>query len=60
MLPRNGIMGSTSTEAKVFTPNGTVTRATVFQTLYNMEGQPDSAEMPGRGWRRPWCPLMET
>ena len=42
----NGIMGSTSTEAKVFTPNGTVTRATVFQTLYNMEGQPDSAEMP--------------
>lgn len=41
----NGIMGSTSTEAKVFTPNGTVTRATVFQTLYNMEGQPDPAEM---------------
>ena len=40
----NGIMGSTSTDAKVFTPNGTVTRATVYQTLYNMEGKPAVAE----------------
>ena len=40
----NGIMGSTSTEAQVFAPNGTVTRATVFQTFYNMEGQPAVTE----------------
>ena len=36
----NGIMGSTSTDAKLFAPDGTVTRATVYQTLYNMEGRP--------------------
>ena len=42
----NGIMGSTSTEAQVFAPNGTVTRATVFQTLYNMEGKPVVSELP--------------
>ena len=40
----NGIMGSTSTDAKVFTPDGTVTRATVYQTLYNMEGKPAVTE----------------
>ena len=40
----NGIMGSTSTEAKVFTPNGMVTRATVFQTLYNAQGKPEVGE----------------
>ena len=40
----NGVMGSTSTDAKVFTPNGTVTRATVYQTLYNMEGKPAVTE----------------
>ena len=40
----NGIMGSTSADAKVFTPDGTVTRATVFQTLYNMEGKPAVSE----------------
>ena len=40
----NGIMGSTSADAKVFTPDGTVTRATVFQTLYNMEGKPAVTE----------------
>ena len=40
----NGIMGSTSTDAKVFTPDGTVTRATVFQTLYNLEGKPAMGE----------------
>ena len=40
----NGIMGSTSTEAQVFAPNGTVTRATVYQTLYNMEGKPAVTE----------------
>ena len=40
----NGIMGSTSTDANVFNPNGTVTRATVFQTFYNMEGQPAVTE----------------
>ena len=40
----NGIMGSTSTDAKVFTPNGTVTRATVYQTLYNLEGKPAVTE----------------
>ena len=39
-----GIMGSTSAESKVFTPNGTVTRATVYQTLYNMEGKPAVTE----------------
>ena len=41
----NGIMGSTSTDAKVFTPDGTVTRATVYQTLYNMEGKPAVTEV---------------
>ena len=40
----NGIMGSTSTDAKVFTPDSTVTRATVYQTLYNMEGKPAVTE----------------
>nr|WP_276856641.1 alpha/beta fold hydrolase [Intestinimonas timonensis] len=40
----NGIMGSTSTDAKVFAPDGTVTRATVYQTLYNMEGKPAVTE----------------
>ena len=40
----NGIMGSTSTDAKVFTPDGTVTRATVYQTLYNLEGKPAVTE----------------
>ena len=40
----NGIMGSTSADANVFSPNGTVTRATVFQTFYNMEGQPADTE----------------
>ena len=45
----NGIMGSTSADAKVFTPNGTVTRATVFQTLYNMEGKPAVSETAPEG-----------
>ena len=40
----NGIMGSTSAGANVFSPNGAVTRATVFQTFYNMAGQPAVAE----------------
>ena len=40
----NGIMGSTSADAKVFTPDGTVTRATVYQTLYNMEDKPAVTE----------------
>ena len=37
-------MGSTDARVKVFTPNGTVTRATVYQTLYNMAGKPAVAE----------------
>ena len=45
----NGIMGSTSTDAKVFTPDGTVTRATVFQTLYNLEGKPAVTETATEG-----------
>ena len=45
----NGIMGSTSTDAKVFAPNGTVTRATVFQTLYNLEGKPAVSETAPEG-----------
>ena len=45
----NGIMGSTSTDAKVFAPNGTVTRATVFQTLYNLEGKPAVSETAAEG-----------
>ncbi len=40
----NGVMGSTDAGVKVFTPNGTVTRATVYQTLYNMAGKPAVAE----------------
>ena len=36
----NGLMGSTSTEANVFNPGGTVTRAEVYQIIYNMEGRP--------------------
>ncbi len=40
----NGVMGSTSADAQVFAPNGTVTRATVYQTLYNMEGKPAVTE----------------
>ena len=34
-----GIMNGTN---KGFEPTGTVTRATVYQTLYNMEGQPEA------------------
>ncbi len=45
----NGIMGSTSADAKVFAPNGTVTRATVFQTLYNLEGKPAVSETAAEG-----------
>ena len=45
----NGIMGSTSADAKVFAPNGTVTRATVFQTLYNLEGKPAVTETAPEG-----------
>ena len=45
----NGIMGSTVADAKVFAPNGTVTRATVFQTLYNMEGKPAIADTAAEG-----------
>ena len=45
----NGIMGSTVAGAKVFVPNGTVTRATVFQTLYNMEGKPAIADTAAEG-----------
>ena len=40
----HGVMGSTDARVKVFTPNGTVTRATVYQTLYNMAGKPAVAE----------------
>ena len=45
----NGIMGSTVADAKVFAPNGTVTRATVFQTLYNMEGKPAVSDTAAEG-----------
>ena len=45
----NGIMGSTSADGKVFAPNGTVTRATVFQTLYNLEGKPAVTETAPEG-----------
>ena len=45
----NGIMGSTVADAKVFAPDGTVTRATVFQTLYNMEGKPAIADTAAEG-----------
>ena len=38
----NGIM--TSAGSAGFLPNGTVTRGTVFQTLYNMAGQPEVTE----------------
>ena len=37
----NGIMNGTG---KGFEPNGTVTRGTVFQTLYNMAGKPEVTE----------------
>ena len=37
----NGLMGSTSTEANVFNPGGTVTTAEVYQIIYNMEGRPE-------------------
>ena len=40
----HGVMGSTDARVKVFAPNGTVTRATVYQTLYNMAGKPAVAE----------------
>ena len=45
----NGIMGSTVADAKVFAPDGTVTRATVFQTLYNMEGKPAVSDTAAEG-----------
>ena len=35
-----GLMSTT--DGSSFTPTGTVTRATVYQTLYNMEGQPEA------------------
>ena len=38
-----GLMSSTGNG---FDPAATVTRATVFQTLYNAEGKPNPAEMP--------------
>ena len=38
----NGLMGSTSTTANVFNPSGTVTRAEVYQIIYNMEGRPEN------------------
>lgn len=47
----NGIMNGTN---KGFEPTGTVTRATVYQTLYNMEGKPAVEKATVTGTEGKW------
>lgn len=47
----NGIMNGTN---KGFEPTGTVTRATVYQTLYNMEGKPAVEKTTVTGTEGKW------
>lgn len=47
----NGIMNGTN---KGFEPTGTVTRATVYQTLYNMEGKPAVEKATVTGTEGEW------
>ena len=47
----NGIMNGTN---KGFEPTGTVTRATVYQTLYNMEGKPAVEKTTVTGTEGEW------